>query len=127
MFFDVLDAVKLLFTFEVEKLAVKLYIYSSFLHRHHLHFQQDRHTFSGLGYALIPFLPMCVLHTSLPLFLQLKILFRCEMSVYFLKLHDSASYSRLLLHAAPFSCHLAISRTDVVGVKFSKFKGCITH
>lgn len=49
------------------------------------------------------------------------------MNVYLLKLCDSSNYSRLLLYAAPFSCHLAISRTDVVGVRLLKFKEWITH
>lgn len=49
------------------------------------------------------------------------------MNVCLLKLCDSSNYSRLLLYAAPFSCHLAISRTDVVGVRLLKFKEWITH
>ena len=108
------------------KPAVKLCVYSSSLkHLHRL--QQHRHTFLGHGYALIPLLSMCVLYKCLQLFLQLKILFSCEMNVYFLKPSDSSSYSRLTPYAAPFFCHFSISRTDVVGVKLLKFKECITH
>lgn len=70
-----------------------------------------RHTFLGHEYALIPFVSMCGLHKCLHLFLQLKILFSCEMDVYFLELCDSSSCSRLLVNACTIFLSLSYFQT----------------